>query len=51
MNSNELEIILIALCDFRIKNIEYKLFEDIEIKELISKVIRENTIIKEKIDG
>jgi len=43
MIGNELEILLIALCDFRIKNLEYKLYEDIEIKQLIQKIIKENT--------
>ena len=43
MNTNELDILLIALCDFRIKNLEYKLFEDNEIKQLIQKIIKENT--------
>ena len=35
----ELEIILIALSDFRLKNIDNSLYEDLEIKEIISKLL------------
>ena len=41
MNNNELSIILIALSDFRLKNQNYRLFEDIEIKSLILKLLEE----------
>lgn len=44
MNNNELAIILIALSDFRLKNQNYKLFEDIEIKNLIFKLLEEYKI-------
>ena len=38
----ELEIILIALSDFRLKNIDNPLYEDFEIKEIISKFLEQN---------
>ena len=41
MENKELKILLIALSDFRLKNHEYKLFEDNEIRELIFKLLEE----------
>ena len=41
MNNNELAIILIALSDFRLKNQNYKLFEDSKIRQLIFKLVKE----------
>lgn len=37
-DKEELEILLVALIDFRIKNLSYKLYQDKKIKKLISKI-------------
>ena len=41
MENKKFKILLIALSDFRLKNQEYKLFEDNEIRELIFKLLEE----------
>ena len=46
-DEKEQEIIIVALSDFRIRNLTYKLYEDDEIRSLIKKMLKEH---KEEIE-
>ena len=41
-NKEELEIMLIALSDFRVRNLENNLYQDEKIRELILKIQSKN---------